>query len=220
MNLPSSLSKLLITAVVFYYRSWTTSAQDFCGHIGDINETKYMANKKEMFYLDQNNPACCTGNIMSWRVCYYRPESESNKQYTVKYAVYRRNETDYIQVSNLIFNTTLSLSGDDERKKRHDREPHYETLNCHNELLDTPFTVQEGDVIGACVFNPMGKIRQLNIVSKITGHSHGLQLYVANSCRMGKNLNFPAIITANELSAVSSMRLHLSANISKFVPPC
>ena len=197
-----------------------TSAEDFCGHIGDLNKTKYAANTRERFYLDKDNPACCTGNITSWRVCYYSPSAQSNKQYTVKYAVYRRNRsgTGYLQVSSISFDTTLRLNND-RRKKRHDRESEYETLNCHNESLDTPFTVHAGDVIGACVFNPTGPNRQLNIVSNVDGNSHNLRLYVAESCRSGRNLNFPAVIMTSELSAVNSMRLHLSANISKFVPP-
>ena len=202
-----------------------TSAEDFCGHIGDLNKAKYAANKNERFYLDKDNPACCTGNITSWRVCYYSPSSQSDKQYTVKYAVYRRNGsgTGYLQVSNINFDTTLTFRprNNDRRKRHHDRQSEYQTLNCHDESLTTPFTVHAGDVIGACVFNPSGgDKKQLNIVSNVAGNSHNLRLYMARSCRNGDSLNFPSVIMTSELSAVNSMRLHISANISKFVPSC
>ena len=221
-----SLSDFLITAVVLYCRS--TLAQDFCGHIGDDNDTQLEADRREMFYLDTDNPACCTGNVTTWRVCYYGPgNSAVDKAYHVRYAVYRRNKTDpdsfFQAIPHLIFNTTLR--DNDRQMRRHSRDrdtPQYDQLNiteglhCHNQSLDAPFTVQEGDVIGACVVNPMGGMRQLKVVGKITDHGH-IRLYAGtrNLCRQRGTLTFPLIITTNELSAVNLMRLHLSAKISK-----
>ena len=49
-----------------------------CGHIGRNNETEGTPIRdhefKSTFYLDMDNPAHCTGNITSWRICYYAPE--------------------------------------------------------------------------------------------------------------------------------------------------
>ena len=224
-----TLSQLLITAV-FCYSS--TLAQEICGPIGlslsDSNETDddLDAYKKDMFYLDMDNPAICTGAITSWRVCYYGPKNSNNKMYSVKYSVYRRNGANYIQVSNMTFITTLRGGGSDSQYDQLSEDGFY----CHDESLDTPFAVQKDDIIGACVVNPKGPTHRLDIVSTVTvtddNEQSSIQLYVPKSndyereCRMSMDL--PATIDFNQFSPADSMRLHLSANImslSKFTQP-
>ena len=51
-----------------------------CGHIGKNNETRVTPGsdvQSKSFYLDLANQAVCSGNITSWRLCYYTPESGS-----------------------------------------------------------------------------------------------------------------------------------------------
>ena len=225
MLMSYTLSKLLIAALL---SSQQALAQGVCGHIGDNNEVKLSAQNSQTFYLDMGNPACCTGTITSWRVCYYGPNPRSrgqnNRLYTVKYAVYRRlNGTqNYTQVSNITFSATLrgsltsnSQQPDDGIAKR--------GFNCYDKSLNTSFTVEEGDIIGACVVNPCNppgpKLRQLNVVSDAKGQSNVQLRHVPEDhnyidlCKM--NTNLPATIDFNQVSSTSIRRLHLSASISK-----
>ena len=54
--------------------------------------------------------------------------------------------------------------------KKRDKTPKYmydqlsEGFDCYSQSLDTPFAVQEGDIIGVCVVNPDGSMRRLYIV--------------------------------------------------------
>ena len=83
--------------VVLLHCSSIISAQDFCGVIGDDTQLQFQVDATEMFYLDVDHPACCSGNIVSWRVCYYGPEDDDSKPYRVKYAVYRPVVTESMQ---------------------------------------------------------------------------------------------------------------------------
>lgn len=136
-----SLSKLLIAAAVTVFYSAETFAQEVCGNIGNNNETELSVYDEDRFYLDMNHTACCTGDILSWKVCYYGPEADrcgpsrsNDEYYFVKYAVYRRkNGTNYIhQVANSTFNITL-IRRESDRKKRDDYDDQISTgFNCYN----------------------------------------------------------------------------------------
>ena len=86
---------------------------------------------------------------------------------------------------------------------------------CYNDSIDTgasPLMVQAGDVIGACVFDPedsdnFGR-RQLDIVGEIDGES--LMGMSSSGCTTDA---LPLNIPVSQLSAISSRRLHLYANI-------
>ena len=215
--------------VVLLHCSSIISAQDFCGVIGD--DTQFQVDMTEMFYLDLEHPACCNGSITSWRVCYHEPESNSGEEessyrprYHVKYAVYRlgADQVYIVKPRSPTFSTTLSSDSESEssskRRRKHSQYPPIinQGLNCHDEFLDEPFTIEEGDVIGACVVDPKDPaMRQLNIVSRVNGQPHALlPLYgtqeYAQPCKMG---TIPPRIMISQLTAVNSTRLHLSANI-------
>ena len=86
-----------------------TYAQDSCGTIGNSNESMVIKSSDRMFYLNTANPAPCTRNITSWRVCYYGPDSTigsfSLRSYWATYAVYRKvntgREERYVRVSEI-----------------------------------------------------------------------------------------------------------------------
>ena len=211
------LIAIVTAAVVHLHYCRSTSTQDICGRIGahdvDDRDTQFQVNRTEMFYLDLNHSACCSGNITSWRVCYYGPSSGSEKLYHVKYAVYRRsNQTEeYVQVPDSpTFNITLT------NREGQYSGPISEGFNCHDEFLDEPFTIEEGDVIGACVVDPNSPVmRQLNIISRVNEQPHaslplhGIQEHV-QPCEMG---TIPTRIMISQLTAINSTRLYLSANI-------
>jgi hypothetical protein len=193
----NSLSKLLIIAAILWYRSLTlTLALESCGHIGDNSETHYSAYDGDGFYLDIGNRACCSGNVTSWRVCYYIPQElqdDDHDLYRVKYAVYRKNRTDYIQVSNITFNLTLgreelsNINGSRPLMKRNESainiESPMEPFDCYDMPLNTPFAVHAGDVVGACVVGSPDHLEdstdqiisnvphRLNIVSEVNNQS-------------------------------------------------
>ena len=208
--------------VVLLYCSSKISAQDFCGVIGDDSCTQFQVDATKMFYLDVDHPACCSGNITSWRVCYYGPADDDSKRYRVKYAVYRpsvvteSNDTVYHLVSGSNRSTTLCSRDSDKYDQLYTGGFH-----CYEQFLDTHnyVFVEEGDVVGACVVDPKGKMKQLNIVSKVRQSPDSVQLrgtkqmqYI-NLCRKDTN-NIRKSIMLNQLSVTSSTRLHLSANIT------
>ena len=225
-----TFSKFLITAV-FCYRP-QTFAEEICGrHVGDNDHD---AVKKDGFYLDRNNPLCCTGNITSWRVCYYGPNNSNNmKVYTVKYAVYRLiNGTQdyYTQVSNQTFNTTL-------RGTRSHSLQYAEIVEddfiCCDEFLDTPFAVEQGDIIGACVVKPTGPgnsmLHRLDVVSDVQEQPDVyVQLNMYRSSPSNQNINYeqackrdmilPATVEFDRNWFTSRpWKLHINAKMSKYI---
>ena len=101
-------------------------------------------------------------------------------------------------------------------------------FNCYNNRLDSgeiPLTIQAGDVIGACVFNPVNRLlvarRPLNIVGQVSvGRDRGnldrdfLLQMDTNECTIE---SLPRELVTSQLSVISSRRLHLYANIGKLV---
>ena len=111
---------MIIFAAVFHHLFVTlTLAQNFCNRINVSNETAGsppmdMDYGDEVFYLNINNSAPCSGRIASWKVCYHGPMNPE-KKYEIVYAIYRRttsrsdDSTFYDKVSDT-FSTTLKRS--------------------------------------------------------------------------------------------------------------
>ena len=186
-----------------------TWAQDHCGAVGNTDETEAAIVTDTMFYLNTANPAPCAGNITSWRVCYYGPERVEFSSYWATYALYRRTDSGrrYERVSGIysavrshtIFTGVNVVDGEIEEGG----------LNCYDDPVDFPVTVQDGDLVGACVFTSVN-ISQLNIVGDVMNNGESLQGMDANGCTVN---DIPSDIPSNQLMRLRSRRLHLYANI-------
>ena len=192
-----------------------------CGPIGNSDESELVARRDQRFYLDVNNPAPCTGNITRWRVCYYGPGSvHEDGLYWATYAVYRRIGVDsdarHERVSNIftairtverflqgaIIDGLISNSG----------------FNCYTDTRgvgDVPVTVQAGDIIGACVFDP-DDIRMLatRLPLHVVGEASGESLLEMGADECTREI-IPSNIQLSQLTTSASQRLHLYADIGK-----
>ena len=192
-------------------------AQDNCGSIGQNDETRATVETDKMFYLNTENPAPCAGNITSWRVCYYGPNDNLGflqRSYWATYAVYRimgsgENER-YERISEMYsaVRSTAGLTFADIV----DGVIQQSGFNCYNDTLDTPLTIQDGDIVGACIFMPPGGFgfsrRQLNIVGDVDGET--LLGMDDSGCTINR---IPSNISTSRPSSHTSRRLHLYANI-------
>ena len=174
-----------------------------------------------MFYLNTANPAPCTGNVTSWRVCYYGPnqdpEDEEFFSYWATYAVYRKMGSGadeyYEQVSQLFsaVTATNNLARIDSTGTI-DAAIRQQGFTCYDDSITAPLTVQAGDIIGACIFNPTDGAffirRQLDVVGRFDGES--LLRMGSGGC---STTSLPTEIRASQLSNVNSRRLHIYANI-------
>ena len=183
--------------------------------IGNNNETAATPSSAELFYLDAEHPADCTGNITSWRVCYYGPGNVDNfGSYWATYAVYRRMESGstlrYHLVSEMF--RALRTTGNLVNFDGVDGEIS-QGFNCYTDSIDageSPLTIQAGDIVGACVFDPDGFRLQLDVVGEASGESL-LQMGAAGCSRE----DIPSDISANQLSPLNSRRLYVYADIGK-----
>ena len=196
-------------------------AQDVCGPIGSSDESEVTSRRDSMFYLNTANPAPCSGNITSWRVCYYGPDSIGFSAYWATYAIYRRiinsdGSERYEEISSMFtaVRATGLLAAVDSTGII-DGSIQQDGFNCYDDFIDTdasPLTVQAGDVLGACVFDPVNSEnydrRQLDIVGETEGES--LLGMSTSGCTTDA---LPSSIPVSQLSMVSSRRLHIYANI-------
>ena len=199
------------------------NAQDTCGPIGNNNESMITKSRDRMFYLNTADPAPCTGNITSWRVCYYGPDSlriSLFRSYWATYAVYRRigsgGDEQYIRVSEKFEAVRMNRFSRFREWDVVDGSIQQGGFRCYTDSIDrdgsSPLTVQAGDVLGACVFNPANdgflNRNQLDIVGEISGSS--LLATTTDGCTID---TLPTNIASNQLSVASSRRLHLHANV-------
>ena len=184
--------------------------------IGRSDESELSQRTDRRFYLDVNNPANCTGTITNWRVCYYGRSDSGLNSYWATYAVYRRigsrGDESYVKVSELFRATTGFGDGVDRLNER--------GFNCYTDSIDagdSPLTIQPGDIIGACVFDPEdGNIftrRELNIVGEVPA-GQGESLMRADidvDCTV--NDIVPSSIRLTDLRRQNNRRLHIYANV-------
>ena len=207
-----------------------SAQQEQYGSIGNSDEIAGTASRTQMFYLDTTNPANCTGNVTSWRVCYYGPDSVNDRgSYWATYAVYRRTESgnnnNYGRVSE-VFRATRAISGL-QGESNIDGEIIQGGFNCYNDSIDvgnSPLTIQAGDILGACVFNPNDErindpfVGPIVIVARlpmdVVGQANGESLLQTGTDGCSRT-NIPSDISTNQLSTVNSRRLHIYANIGK-----
>ena len=92
-------------------------------------------------------------------------------------------------------------------------------FNCYTDSIDagdSPLTIRPGDIIGACVFDPVDDNiftrRELNIVGEVAA-GHGESLMRADidvDCTMD---DIPSSIRLTDLRNQNNRRLHIYANI-------
>ena len=87
-------------------------------------------------------------------------------------------------------------------------------FNCYTDIIDvgaTPLAIQIGDVIGACVFNPIGvSFHQLNVVGRMNGESLLEADLPPSSCNIN---SIPSTVSEDDLDNRNDRRLHIYANI-------
>ena len=180
---------------------------------------------EQMFYLNTANPAPCNGNITSWRVCYYGPNNVQFASYWATYAVYRRvgsgsNER-YEKVSGfyraVTANRLLSII---DVTNTVDGEIQQGSFTCYDDYIDngdSPITIQAGDVLGACIFDPMDGTTFGRFPLNIVGQSSTGQYLSRMSSSTCTREMLPTTIPSNQLSTINSRRLHLYANIGETI---
>ena len=178
--------------------------------IGNSDDSELRERTEERFYLDVDNPATCNGTIINWTVCYYgRSDPGLFNSYWATYAVYRKmgsgGDEYYEKVSEMFAAVRTTNGIRDGFNQR--------GFNCYADFIDTggsPLTVQVGDIIGACVFNPdEGFRRRLNIVGEMSGESL-MQADISDDCTRD---DIPSNIPRNSLQDRDNRRLHIYANI-------
>ena len=183
------------------------SGQAFCGVAG----TNYPqlsgppgGPSSRRFYLNVGEPAACTGSISSFTYCYYTPNNPGNKIYLFTFAVYRENsQTGVYEVNSPVFQVERTGS------------EFIGTFNCPVYTLNEPVTVEAGDVLGACVFDPSGRNhKQLDIVGE---HSSDLSMLMStNDDDCGRDpAAVPSTVSSSSLDNAFDRVLHLYANIGK-----
>ena len=202
--------------VVLY---WASAQQERCGFIGNSDETAATPSRAQQFYLDTGHPADCTGIVTGWRVCYYGPDSvNSVGSYFATFAVYRKmgagDSAPYNRVTEIPIFSATRTGANFTGNSLVDTEIIQGGFNCYNSSI-VPFTIQAGDVLGACVFDPDGDdILPLDVVSNVTGESL-LQMAATSECSVEAIPSPVQSAGMQGLSMIDNRRLHIYANIGK-----
>lgn len=188
-------------------------SSDCSSPLGTDDKREFTAARDLSFYLNTAHPAVCSGTVRSWRYCYYVPSvvNDTIDVYRTSFAVYREMmDSDsglytYGRVSR-VFSITEDL---------------VQTSSFVCGILDVnDFTIEAGDLVGACIFDPIdneanGRFRsQLDIVGEtvLTSGYPLLRMTDVSACAVGLN-QLPSSIPNNMLSVAESRVLHLYADI-------
>ena len=175
-----------------------------CGVVGSDAQEFSVLNGGYGFYLNTQEPAQCNGTVSEFEYCYYRSD-QGAARYDFTFAVYRESAGIYQPVSMAyttgrnLFNHDLGFTG---------------TFACQTYQVD-PLMVQNGDLIGACIYDPPntgGSFSgvELDIVGQNAPTDRFLMMTDNSGC--GDN-TVPASVSS--LTMIDSRVLHIWANISK-----
>ena len=193
-----------------------------CGIIGNSDSNEVNDRSERRFYLDINNPATCSGIVTSWTVCYHGrtqtdPAPRFGASYWATYAVYRRTDSGeggeerYERVSEMFRAVRATINFGE-----HVDGVLQEGFSCYNDSDNSTLTIQAGDIIGACIFDPedtspfVGR-HQLDIVGQVRGES--LSQLQSDVCTMDA---IPSSIPYSDLLIRDNRRLHIYANIGSY----
>ena len=186
----------------------TLAQTEPCGILGHDRQTAGNRRTNRRFYLNLEDPAPCNGTVSSWEYCYYRSNNRNAMEFRAPFGIYRQEGSTYRLVS---YQINISITNEDIGK---------DDFTCRN-LSTSVITIQEGDMVGACVNDvdrggPDANDQvQLNIVGGESGYS--LMYDGFSSCQSGNVLTVPGSITERELSRSNSAVLHLHAIIGKYI---
>lgn len=197
--------------------------QQNCGYIGDNVEVSATPSREKRFYLNTAKPAPFNGIVRSWRVCYYRPRAFVARHWAT-FAVYRRTSSsreadgDVADVREADVNFGYERVSPVFRTVRKLFQIRFtqDGFHCYDEVGGSPLTVQKGDVIGACVFDPEDTFirHQLDVVSRVNPSAGSLLQMGTTVCDI-RNIPPDFLATSNS-STILGRRLHIYANIRKF----
>ena len=124
------------------------------------------------------------------------------------------------------FRATRAISGITEESNI-DGEIVQGGFNCYDDSIDvgnSPVTIQAGDILGACVFDPSDERINIPLVGStatvvrlpldVVGEVNGESLLQIGTDGCSRT-SIPSDISTNQLSTINSRRLHIYANIGK-----
>ena len=179
-----------------------------CGTVGHNLQSQQNKLTIFQFYLNTQYPAPCSGNVATWRYCYYSPDVTA-RDYMATFGVYRLTGSDYVLVSE-IFSISVGDIGSSS-----------ESFTCQTFTTpsDSVTTIQQGDVVGACVLDVRisnDREAHLNLVgNNATGYSMQFADTSNNRCNSGNAVSVPKSVSQDALSSLNSTVLHLYANIGE-----
>ena len=122
-------------------------------------------------------PAVCTGIATKWHFCFHIPSTDMFSVFAAEFAVYRRQEssalrdssnTVYQRVNESVVRVRISGSGP--------------SADCDSADVNMPFTVMEGDIIGACLPGFLRATGTLDIVAY--SETHQIYEHQSQSCSL------------------------------------
>ena len=176
---------------------------------GNIGDSRYMGERtsrnREDFHLNIADPASCSGIIKYFSYCYYRPPVAA-PSYVFTFAIYRESGSVsgvYDTVSSVFIaertssDVTTDLDGED--------------FACVNLTVNDTVPVNAGDVLGACVTDPSGVVRHLDIVGTHRDGERGSSMLLRTDGVGCTPDSVPSSVIPTKMS--ESRLLHLYANI-------
>ena len=177
-----------------------------CGTFGHELQSSQTRLTNFQFYLNTQYPAPCSGNVTTWEYCYYNPNVQAD-EYQAAFGIYRLDGSNYQLVSQMlriiISNTNIGSN----------------PFTCRTLTTPSVTTIQQGDVLGACVHDVRARNDREAHLNIVGNNSIGYSIQVADTsnrrCNSGNAVSAPNSVSEDDLSSRNSTVLHLYANIGE-----
>lgn len=182
--------------------------------IGTNTTLPHSVSETKRFYLNVNKPASCNGTLSSIHYCYYGPPRADRKtdSYQASVAIYRPLDegSTFRKISN-----TVTISKMTPTDATLPSEEISFGFSCSVHSLNSVVKVEQGDIIGACIFDPRGKdIKQLDLVAESTSDDGYTMMYQSDKAADCDTNTLPEVVSGLSIDQILKI-LHVYAEISK-----
>ena len=188
---------------------------DSCPSFGTDQSSRLSKSSEERIFMNFEAPSQCTGNVTSWRFCYYRninddfDEISNSRDFEAVFLIYRRESMtsdNYVTVVGSVREKALQWSVVQSSR-----------FTCMDEVLSPEeyFEIQQNDIVGACI-KDVGSDYPLLLVGTSSGSNFQTYQLDRRGYQDCTSVRTNIVDTSHSsFRQRSTSTLHLFANIGK-----
>ena len=147
---------MVLVTCIYLFLIKARGQTDSCPTFGTDQSSRLSKSSEERIFMNFEAPSQCTGNVTSWRFCYYRnvdddfDEISDSRDFEAIFLIYRRE--------SIASDNYMTVAGSVREKALQWSVVQSSRFTCMDEVLSSEeyFEIQQNDIVGACIKDVRG----------------------------------------------------------------